>query len=121
MRNSCLCLLLISFAGVAVAQSKASLGTVDIAAQTNVGFRQLYFDSLVNNTDDAEKARAEKAELEFQRRVFYEKSKHFVDLWKKMTAQMNQQNTADVKLARKVAQAFHDLEKCEGWPARSDK
>jgi hypothetical protein len=118
MRRLLPCLFLICSLDVASAQSPNVIG-----ARSDVQFggalRELYYQSLSEGGLQAQQEAAQRAEVAYQRRLFYAKAKHFVDLWTKLTKQMNQHDTMDIKLARKVSQAFHDLEKSNGWPAPS--
>lgn len=74
----------------------------------------------VVQADERQTAAGQAAEARYQRVLFYGKAKHFVDLWGKLTREL-ERNTVDVKLARQVSDAFHDLEKTEGWPAHTGK
>jgi hypothetical protein len=64
---------------------------------------------------------AARRQTEEKLREFYDKAQRFVGLWKKLTADLNDQKTFNVKLAKQVSQAFHDLEKSDGWPAGRGK
>ncbi len=67
-----------------------------------------------------EKARhtAEKQAEQSARLQFQEKAKKFVALWGDLVSRLNEKQTFDAKLAKKVSRAFHELESSEGWPAR---
>jgi hypothetical protein len=52
---------------------------------------------------------------------FCSKARRFVELWKKLSDDLNDRKTFNVKLAKQVSKAFHDLEKSEGWPAELRK
>jgi len=64
----------------------------------------------------ADPKRAAAAEESEAARQFYVKAKQFVDLWQALAAELNDKKTFNVKLAKQVAKAFHDLEKSDGWP-----
>ena len=121
MRYTLLCLSFVSLTAVLSAQSKSGMLTAQDTSQMNGALRQLYFRSVVTDTDDARREAAQQADIDTERRVFRDKAKHFVDLWSKMTKQMSERNTFDAKLANKVSHAFHDLEKSNGWPVRQQK
>jgi hypothetical protein len=70
---------------------------------------------------EPERQAAERRETDEKFREFYSKAQHFVTLWKELTVAMNDQKTFNVKLAKQVSKAFHDLEKSEGWPAGRSK
>jgi hypothetical protein len=44
------------------------------------------------------------------------KANKFASLWAQFTAQANARHTLDINLAKKLAKAFNDLEKAQGWP-----
>ncbi len=71
--------------------------------------------------DQAARQAAARRQAEEKLREFYAKADHFVSLWKKLTQDMNEQKIFNVKLAKEVSKAFHDLEKSEGWPAGRSK
>jgi hypothetical protein len=121
MRTSLSCLLLVCLAVVASAQSKTSLAAGDNTVQMNSALRELYIRSATDGSTEAKAQASQNADLEYERRLFRDRAKHFVDLWTKMTQQMNEQNVVDVKLARKLSSAFHDLEKSSAWPVRDQK
>lgn len=52
---------------------------------------------------------------------FYSKARHFVDLWQALAAELNDRRTFNVKLAKQVSKAFHDMEKSDGWPVGHPK
>jgi hypothetical protein len=64
-----------------------------------------------------EKKKAENAQESAAAHEFYIKAKQFVDLWTAFATELNDKKTFNAKLAKKVAKAFHDLEKSDGWPA----
>lgn len=59
-----------------------------------------------------------KREAAFEQQQFYSKANRFVALWATFAEQLNEKQTFNAKLAKKVSKAFHDLEKSEGWPVR---
>lgn len=54
-------------------------------------------------------------------REFYSKANRFVDLWSHFSKELNEHQTINIKLAKKLSKAFHDLERSEGWPAVDGK
>jgi len=44
------------------------------------------------------------------------KTDKFVQAWKVLTHEYNQKGGFNVKKAKQVSKAFHDLEESEGWP-----
>ena len=54
-------------------------------------------------------------------REFYMKAQRFVTLWRKFAVDLDGQKTVNVRLAKQLSKAFHDLEKSEGWPVGREK
>ncbi len=70
---------------------------------------------------EAERQAAQRREAEQKFHEFYTKAERFVNLWRKLTTEMHDQKTFNMKLAKQVSKAFHDLEKSDGWPAERTK
>ena len=47
---------------------------------------------------------------------FWMKTERFIDSWTALAREYNDKGTFNVKKAKQVSKAFHDLEKSEGWP-----
>jgi len=69
------------------------------------------------SVEDARRAAIARDE-EFARLQFLAKANQFVALWGDFASRLNEKQTFDVKLAKKLAKAFHELETSEGWPIR---
>jgi len=82
--------------------------------------QQEAFEEWATQTDDARQTAARR-EADAKSREFYSKAQRFVSLWKELSADMNRQKTFNVKLAKQVSKAFHDLEKSDGWLAGRSK
>ncbi len=70
---------------------------------------------------ESDRQAAARRETAAKFREFYDKAEHFVTLWRKFTQEMDGQKTFNVKLAKQVSKAFHDMENSEGWPAGRSK
>ena len=120
MRGVRFCLLCLLGFGSLSAQSARPM-----EGGSNAGSLMMAREMFYRDASDAELLRrreeAAKRDLDYQKRMFYGKAHRFVTLWSKMTKQMGERQTFDVKLAKQVSEAFHDLEKSEGWPVRSGK
>jgi hypothetical protein len=90
------------------------------ATEAERRFAQESFEKWATEPAVARQAAARR-EAEAKLREFYAKAQRFVALWKKFTDGMNDQKTFNVKLAKEVSKAFHDLEKSDGWPAGRSK
>jgi hypothetical protein len=115
MRRLLPCLFLICSVPMTFAQS-SNVADARNDVEFSGALRELFYKSLSDGSFQSQQEASQRREAEYQNRLFYGKAKHFVDLWTKLTRQMNQNNTFDVKLAQKVSAAFHDLEKSNGWP-----
>ena len=82
------------------------------AAQNPKPWRAL--DSLPLTVPDTENA--QRLEMEFRERQFVERANRFAKLWAQFALEYNQRKAIDIKRARAVSKAFHDLERGEGWP-----
>ena len=47
---------------------------------------------------------------------FWMKTEKFIASWTALASEYNDKGTFNVKKAKQVSKAFHDLEKSEGWP-----
>jgi hypothetical protein len=59
---------------------------------------------------------AQRLEMEFRERQFVERANRFAKLWTQFALEYNQRKAIDIKTARAVSKAFHELERGEGWP-----
>jgi hypothetical protein len=76
--------------------------------------RQSVRDDNEVRTRQAETAR----QVQIARLQFMAKANHFVALWGDLVQRLNDRQTFDAKLAKKVSKAFCELEKSDGWPLR---
>lgn len=79
---------------------------------------ELFRESVRDNNEEAVRRAAAARQEQFARQQFMVKANHFVELWGHLVSRLNDQQTFDEKLTRKVSKAFHDLEKSDGWPLR---
>jgi hypothetical protein len=70
---------------------------------------------------EGDRQAAARREADAKSHEFYSKVQRFVSLWKELSEDMNGRKTFNVKLAKQVSKAFHDLEKSDGWPAERSK
>jgi hypothetical protein len=64
-----------------------------------------------NIDQQAEQRRA----AEQKQHQFLLKTEKFIDAWTALATEYNEKGTFNVKKAKQVSKAFHDLEKSEGW------
>ena len=79
---------------------------------------ELFRESVRDNNDESVRRAAAARQEQFARLQFMAKANHFVELWGHLVSRLNDEQTFDEKLAKKVSKAFHDLEKSDGWPLR---
>jgi hypothetical protein len=80
-------------------------------------FRQSAHD---NSEDTLRRAEAARQEA-IARAQFMAKANRFVNLWGDFVQRLNEKQTFDAKLAKKISKAFHDLERSDGWPLRESE
>lgn len=66
--------------------------------------------------DLAEQQIAERRQAEYKKQQFSANANKLAELWNAFTREYNEKGTFNVKKARALSKAFHDLEKTEGWP-----
>jgi hypothetical protein len=65
---------------------------------------------------EAERQLAEYKAAQQKEHAFWMKTEKFIDSWTALAHEYNDKGTFNVKRAKEVSKAFHDLEKSEGWP-----
>ena len=82
--------------------------------------RLLYWEALSNaawrNQTVAQTETAKRKEAHGKEREFLLKADKFVQAWSVLTREYKERGSFNVKKAKEVSKAFHDLEKSEGWP-----
>jgi hypothetical protein len=64
----------------------------------------------------AEQQLAQHKAAQQKEQQFWMKTEKFIDSWTALAREYNDKGTFNVKRAKEVSKAFHDLEKSEGWP-----
>jgi hypothetical protein len=77
---------------------------------------ELILRAMEQRASQVEKEIAERRYAQYLERQFVAKMNRFVTLWKALAEDYNAKSAFNVKLAKEVAKAFHDLENGEGWP-----
>ena len=65
---------------------------------------------------EAAYAAAERQDAKFRERQFMEKVRHFIAKWDQFATEYNRKGAFNVKSARDMSKAFHELEHTDGWP-----
>ena len=79
---------------------------------------ELFRQSAYNRSDETLREAAAARQEEIARLHFMTKANHFVKLWGDFMHRLNDQQTFDTRLAKKMSKAFHELETSQGWPLR---
>jgi hypothetical protein len=95
----------------------AQFPTLDPNAQSNLQM-EIMQRAVEESKDDSARRAIAKREEEIARTQFCARANRFVTLWMDFAQRLNEKQTFDAKLAKKLAKAFHDLETSEGWPVR---
>ena len=64
---------------------------------------------------------ARRREAQYRERQFLERTNKFVKLWEHFVREYNDNGVFNIKVAREISKAFHDLENSEGWPKLENK
>jgi len=59
---------------------------------------------------------AKRIEPQYKERQFLLKAEKFIQAWTALAREYKQKGGFNIKKAKQVSKAFHDLEKSEGWP-----
>src|ERR1700681_2784188 len=96
-------------AGSAVAQTAQS----NQSSRREDLYRQLWCSGLLHAETQAEEEIAERREARRREYEFLQKIKSFTKSWSALAREFNGRGTFNVKTAKEVSKAFHDLEKTE--------
>jgi hypothetical protein len=78
--------------------------------------RDFLMQQLEDGSAEAKAAAAERRDASFRKRQFMEKVSHFVAKWEQFANEYNHKGAFNIKSARDISKAFHELEHTEGWP-----
>jgi hypothetical protein len=103
---------------VSILQGIATAQTPNVNRYPNVEelLQRLWPNGDVQVQSEAEIQIAKRKEAEFKERQFLLKAKKLVQSWSTFAREYNEKGTFNLKTAKEVSKAFHDLEKDEGWP-----
>jgi hypothetical protein len=89
-------------------------------SSTRDAIQRNYWESLLNAALQSRTATqtelAEHMEARCSERQFLLKADKFIQAWTSLAHEYNQKGGFNMKKAKQVSKAFHDLEKSEGWP-----
>jgi hypothetical protein len=66
--------------------------------------------------DPADRPIAAPSEARQKEHEFWLRTDKFVKLWTSLAREYNEKGTFNMKTAKQISKAFHDLEHTEGWP-----
>ena len=78
----------------------------------------LFVRSVQDGDPEAARQAAASSEEHIARTQFLIEANRFVALWGDFASHLNDQQTFDARLAKKLSKAFRELERSDGWPAR---
>ena len=99
-------------AGGAAAQSRYE----NPRPSTQEMYQRLFESGMMRVETPEEKQIAARRESERKELQLLLKVERFMKSWSALAREYNGRGTFNVKRAREVSKAFHDLEKTEGWP-----
>jgi hypothetical protein len=99
-------------AGSAVAQTAQSTQS----SRVEDLYRRLWCGGLLHVETPAEKEVAARRDSRRREYEFLLKIESFAKSWSTLAREYNGKGTFNVKTAKEVSKAFHNLEKTEGWP-----
>ena len=102
-----------------MAQSPTATGPGEILTQTS-RMQRIILEQGMRDDGTAERLHAEQRAALQRQQEFLDKAARFVDLWQKFALELND-HKVNYKLAKQLTQAFHDLERCDGWPTKGSK
>jgi hypothetical protein len=68
-----------------------------------------------DTTTEAEQQLAQQREARQKEHAFWMKTEKFIESWTALAREYQEKGTFNVKKAKQVSKAFHDLEKSGGW------
>jgi hypothetical protein len=111
------CLVLsLSLMGSARSQDPRTDRLFSQAAAADYISREFLMQQLEAGSAETAFAAAQRREAGFRERQFIEKVRHFVAKWDQFANEYNLKGGFNVKAARAMSKAFHELESSEGWP-----
>jgi hypothetical protein len=78
--------------------------------------REFVMQQLQSGSAEMEFAAAQRRDASFRERQFMEKVRRFVTKWERFATEYNLKGGFNIKAARDMSKAFHELESSEGWP-----
>ena len=108
---------------ISIFQGMAAAQTPYVNRYPNVEelLQRLWLSGEVQVQTEAQIQIAKRREAEYKERQFLLKAKKLVQSWSTFAREYNEKGTFNLKTAREVSKAFHDLEKDEGWPKKDQR
>jgi hypothetical protein len=119
MRNVFAFFLLVSSQNLYAQLPSAPRAIVSGDTEQQRRLQQDAFERWARDPDGPKKTARAKQSVAVQE--FYSKARHFVDLWQAFASELNDKKTVNIKLAKQISKAFHELEKSDGWPVVAAK
>ena len=99
---------------IAASAATAQAPNPNQCPQAGRAYRWLMF--MADRQTEVEQQLAQHKAAQQMEQQFRMKAEKFIALWTALAREYNDKGTFNVKKAKQVSKAFHDLEKSEGWP-----
>jgi hypothetical protein len=108
---------------ISILQGMAAAQTPYVNRYANVEelLQRLWLRGEIQAQTEAEIQIAKRREAEYKEQQFLLKAMKLVQSWSTFVREYNEKGTFNLKTAKEVSKAFHDLEKDEGWPKMDQK
>jgi hypothetical protein len=79
-------------------------------------YERLLWSGLVQNETEVQTQIAKRREAQHKEQQFLLKAEKVIESWRALAREYREKGAFNIKTAKQVSKAFHDLEKSEGWP-----
>jgi hypothetical protein len=100
----------------ASAQTFGSAPYPDGRARAEEIYSELLWSGAVQSQTATQTQIAKRTDAQYREQQLLLRAERLVQLWSALAREYNEKGGFNVKTAREVSKAFHDLEKTEGWP-----
>ena len=83
---------------------------------TDLLIREFFWEQQFAGATQVELAGAERRAAKVREHQFIDKVHQFIVKWSRFADEYNRKGVFNIKSAREMSKAFHDLENTEGWP-----
>ncbi len=112
MRHTVIFLFLLVF--IAASGATAQSPNTNQCPHAGRVYQRLLFTA--DSPTEAEQQLAQHRAARQKEQQFWMKTEKFIASWTALAHEFNEKGAFNMKMAKEVSKAFHDLEKSEGWP-----